>query len=515
MWLNSRDLSADDDSATTRDGVWGFAASSQSASHGSIGASVSRALWNRMEPAEEEREEEALPSYLSYLQPAFRPAPTTLVPSAPQTPAFYTAKRGAPGLPMPMSTPPAPMPQTVTVAPEVGNVTRKSSELAQALEHLVLGSVQRHLGDATPDKTQARCRCSCDAMRSQMADMAVQVQALQNQVLELTKHSIPTAIEVGRVNVKTSSPCNGNWSANAPPFVPKQQQQQFKQQSQVPAPPPPLPATSVVDQATATVLSDRISTLEGRQSAFQSQLAQIAKVLGIPTGKPGKHSPVKHLVQTLRDEVDAKVQQTMAEARTDLTAEINAALGDIAAGKPAGGSQEALSSNVVLAALAGEHEASLARLSGSFEELLAEEARQRAALEARVRFQLAQQEEWLQQLEGAFGSPHDPEHEQEPRSKDSASQRSVDAKLAQLERKCDESRELYRRLSRLLPEAANSTLRMRPGEEEDEDEEDGLGWPGHMTPTLEQLAVEVSGPSSGPGWTLYAQGVGGLSTASV
>lgn len=123
-----------------------------------------------------------------------------------------------------------------------------------------------------------------------------------------------------------------------------------------------------MDQATATVLSDRISTLEGRQSAFQSQLAQIAKVLGIPTGKPGKHSPVKHLVQTLRDEVDAKVQQATAEARTDLTAEINAALGGIVAGKPAGGdSQDALSSNAVLAALAGEHEASLARLSGSFE----------------------------------------------------------------------------------------------------------------------------------------------------
>lgn len=96
-----------------------------------------------------------------------------------------------------------------------------------------------------------------------------------------------------------------------------------------------------------------------------------------------------------------------------------------------------------------------------------------------MRSQLAQQEEWLQQLEGAFGSPHDPEHEQEPRSKDPNSQRSVDAKLAQLERKCDESRELCRRLSRLLPEAANSRLRMRQGYEE-EDEEDGQSWPGHL-----------------------------------
>ncbi|KAL4106974.1 hypothetical protein PRIC1_005009 [Phytophthora ramorum] len=448
MWLNSRDLSADDDGAATRDGVWGFAASNESASHGSIGASGSRALWNRMEPAEEEREEEALPSYLSYLQPAFRPAPTTPTTLAPPSPAFYTAKRAAPGLP----TPAPPLPQPV---PEVAQVARKSSELAQALEHLVLGSVQRHVGE----RPQVTHRCSCDAVRSQMNDMALHVQALQNQVLELAK-----SVEVGQ----NSSP--NNWSANAPPFVPKQQ---YKQP--LTATPAPLP----VDAATATVLSDRISTLEGRQSAFQSQLAQIAKVLGIPTGKPGKHSPVKHLVQTLRDEVDAKV----ADVRADLTAEIGAVLDEaVATGKApvrsSNDTQEALSSNVVLAALAGEHEASLARLSGSFEELLAEEARQRAALEARVRNQLAQQEEWLQQLEGAFGSPHDPEHEQEPRSKDSSSQRNVDAKLAALERKCDESRELYRRLARLLPNAARSNLQVKPGEDGDED--DGMNWPGHM-----------------------------------
>ncbi|KAL3659093.1 hypothetical protein V7S43_015977 [Phytophthora oleae] len=462
MWLNSRDLSADEDGVATRDGVWGFAGSSQSASHGTIGASDSRALWNRMEPAEEEREEEALPSYLSYLQPAFRPAPTTLKTAAPlaQPPTgFYAARRGAPGLPAPSP----PRQEPVRAAPAVGQVARKSSELAQALEHLVLGTVQRHLGDGAQEN-QGRCRCSCDTMRIQMQEMAMQMQALQNQVLELTKHTIPTAIEVGRVSVKPT-PNNGNWSANAAPFVPKQQ---YKQQNSPPPPPP-------VDQLTATVLSDRISTLEGRQSAFQSQLAQIAKVLGIPTGKPGKHSPVKHLVQSLRDEVDAKVQQATAEARTDLTAELNAALSSIAAGKASkNGStdtQEALSSHVVLAALAGEHEASLARLSGSFEELLAEEARQRAALEARVRSQLSQQEEWLQQLEGAFGSPHDPEHEQEPRSKNSSSQPDVNLKLAVLERKCDESRDLCRRLARLLPGANNHM---------EEEEEDALSWPGHM-----------------------------------
>lgn len=475
MWLNSRDFSGDDDGVATRDGVWGFAGSGQSTSHGSIGASGSRALWNRMEPAEEEREEEALPSYLSYLQPAFRPAPTTpttLAPSASPATGFYAPKRGAPGLP----TPSPQLPQTAVATSEVGQVARKSSELAQALEHLVLGSVRRHVGDAGEGNPQSRCKCSSDAMRVQMQEMARQVQALQNQVLELTKNAIPTAIEVGRVNVQPSN--NSNWSAIAPPFVPKQQQ--YKQPSPLPPPPP-----AAVDQSTATVLSDRISTLEGRQSAFQSQLAQIAKVLGIPTGKPGKHSPVKHLVQTLRDEVEEKVQQATVEARTSLMVEIKAELGDIAVGKPSGDrrndTQEALSSNAVLAALAGEHEASLARLSRSFEELLAEEARQRAALEARVRSQLAQQEEWLQQLEGAFGSPHDPEHEQDSRRKDSNSQRDVDSKLAALERRCDESRELCKRLARLLPDAARSRLPLRPGEgEEDDEEEDGLSWPGHM-----------------------------------
>ncbi|ETI47564.1 hypothetical protein F443_08248 [Phytophthora nicotianae P1569] len=455
MWLNSRDLTGDDDGSSTRDGMWGFAGSSPPPSHGAIGASGSRTLWNRMEPAEEEREEEALPSYLSYLQPAFRPAPTTasMTTHAPPTQPvtiMYGTKRGAPGLPAPSP----PMQEPATASRAVGQVARKSSELAQALEHLVLGTVHRHLGDSPMPDNQSRCRCNCDAMRTQMQEMAIQVQALQNQVLELTKNSIPTAIEVGRVNVKAAGNSNGNWSANAPPFVPKQ----YKNS----APPPPAPPASV-DQATATVLSDRISTLEGRQSAFQSQLAQIAKVLGIPTGKPGKHSPVKHLVQTLRDEVDAKVQQATA----DLTAEINAALG-----ASADGNKNALSSNAVLAALAGEHEASLARLSGSFEQLLAEEARQRAALEARVRSQLSQQEEWLQQLEGAFGSPHDPEHEQEPRNKDT---HDVNAKLAALERKCDESRELCKRLARLLPRP--DTSRPRRGEEE---EQDGVSWPGHM-----------------------------------
>ncbi|CAI5701730.1 unnamed protein product [Peronospora effusa] len=106
-------------------------------------------------------------------------------------------------------------------------------------------------------------------------------------------------------------------------------QQQYKQ-------PPPPPPPSAVDQSTVTVLSDRISTLEGRQSASQSKLAQIAKVLGIDTGKPGKHS-------------------------------IWTALGDVGVVDVGNDEQQAVSMNTVLEALSGEHEASLARLSGSFE----------------------------------------------------------------------------------------------------------------------------------------------------
>ncbi|CAI5707063.1 unnamed protein product [Peronospora effusa] len=124
----------------------------------------------------------------------------------------------------------------------------------------------------------------------------------------------------------------------------------------------------------------------------------------------------------------------------------------------------------------------------NFDGVLAEEARQRATFEARVRSQLAQQEEclqqqeeclqqqeeWLQQLEGAFGSSHDPKHDQDFGRKDL---KAVDSKLAALERRCEESRECYKRLARLLPDATSARLLLKPGEEADDEEEDGLRWP--------------------------------------
>uniref|UniRef100_A0AAV1TLH7 Uncharacterized protein n=1 Tax=Peronospora matthiolae TaxID=2874970 RepID=A0AAV1TLH7_9STRA len=456
MWLNSRDLSRDDDGSSTRnDGVWSFADSSVSSasSHGSIGASgSSRALWNRMEMAEEEREEEALPSYLSYLQPAFRPAPRA------STTDSLTSQRTTASV---LATPSSPVQQQVEAPLNVQHVTRKSAELAQALEHLVLGSVHRYIGEAAVSDTTGRC--SCDELRLQMHEVVSQVTRLQQHVLELTKKS--SRIETDGSRGTGASSSTSSWSAAAPPFVPKQQL--CKPLT------PSVPVVALVS-STATVLSDRISTLEGRQSAFQSQLATVAKVLGIPTGKAGKHSPVKHLVQTVRDEVDAKVQEVIGEARTGLMAELKTSLVDCKVehtGKE--DPQAALSSNAVLAALAGEHEASLARLSRSFEELLADEARQRAALEDRVRSQLAQQEEWLQQLEGAFGSRHDPNYTQDVHRKDSD---DLHSKLKRLERRCEESLDFCQRVAQLLPDVAKSSLLpCRPAEEAN-----GLSWPDRM-----------------------------------
>ncbi|CEG45219.1 uncharacterized protein PHALS_01531 [Plasmopara halstedii] len=103
--------------------------------------------------------------------------------------------------------------QHVTSFRTVSQVARKSSELAQALEHLVLNSVQQRLGDGSVIDNQTRCTCNCDVMWEQMEEMTMQILTLQNRVLELSKHSIPTAIEVSKV------PSNGNWSTKAPPFV--------------------------------------------------------------------------------------------------------------------------------------------------------------------------------------------------------------------------------------------------------------------------------------------------------
>uniref|UniRef100_K3WQP9 Uncharacterized protein n=1 Tax=Globisporangium ultimum (strain ATCC 200006 / CBS 805.95 / DAOM BR144) TaxID=431595 RepID=K3WQP9_GLOUD len=170
-------------------------------------------------------------------------------------------------------------------------------------------------------------------------------------------------------------------------------------------------------------MSDRVSTLEGRQSAFQSQLAQISKVLGVPVGKHGKNSQVKTLVQTLREEIDLKVQTSTAELEVkcvetvkeqlesviaEITKdEIETQMRDVAPLAASSSSSPSLSYETVLGALAEEHEASLTKLSTYFEERLIQESKQRVGLESRIQTRFGEHEEWLQQLEGEFGSWHD------------------------------------------------------------------------------------------------------------
>ncbi|KAG7389507.1 hypothetical protein PHYBOEH_007422 [Phytophthora boehmeriae] len=181
-----------------------------------------------------------------------------------------------------------------------------------------------------------------------------------------------------------------------------------------------------------SALGDRVSTLEGRQSAFQSQLAQISKVLGVPVGKHGKSSQLKTLVQTLREEIDVKVQAAAAEVEAACIASTTKQVEELVAAatasspSPAGESStpseakdqkkqhgndvcdtvSGLPFSTVLNALAEEHEASLTRLSTHFDERLRLEGSQRVALEGRVRARLGELEEWLQQVEGELGGSH-------------------------------------------------------------------------------------------------------------
>uniref|UniRef100_K3WQQ0 Uncharacterized protein n=1 Tax=Globisporangium ultimum (strain ATCC 200006 / CBS 805.95 / DAOM BR144) TaxID=431595 RepID=K3WQQ0_GLOUD len=73
MWSFDATRATTPVAASTSSSAAGFARSGAE-NHGVIGSGNARLLWNRMAPEEEEREEEALPSYLSYLQPAFRPS---------------------------------------------------------------------------------------------------------------------------------------------------------------------------------------------------------------------------------------------------------------------------------------------------------------------------------------------------------------------------------------------------------------------------------------------------------
>ncbi|KAG7378881.1 hypothetical protein PHYPSEUDO_009334, partial [Phytophthora pseudosyringae] len=208
----------------------------KAANHGVIGSyssgeATARMLWNRPEREEEEREEEALPSYLSYLQGPSLSGDATAA-AMPAPPSFGTVATMGKTNDDPMET--------------------KSKELAQALQDFIMvqmrGQEVAGSSSSSPSKSSGGCHCE-----QRVAELEKQVQSLL------------AAQKVGE-------------------------------------------SGSAASEETGSALGDRVSTLEGRQSAFQSQLAQISKVLGVPVGKHGKSSQLKTLVQTLHEEIDTKVQ---------------------------------------------------------------------------------------------------------------------------------------------------------------------------------------------------------------
>lgn len=324
MWLNSRDVDDADGSASDRANVWAFSGADSaeglaSSAGGSWPAATSaaRLLWNRTEPAEEEREEEALPSYLSYLQqqPLRAGVPTRT--RSFQNGAMTSSSSGysqsvsspgramsPPGLAPPVSSSAGRTASVSSVGSTQSDIEERSKDLAFALQDFIVAQMRQqlvsnggptaprtptgHQGPPLPPRTPtaSSCGCNCESLRVRVSELTHQVHALQGQVTGLLKSTGPSLNSTAQAYVPGGPMPPMPPMAMPPPHHP-------------PIPPPSPPAGSA--------LIDRVSTLEGRQSAFQSQLAQIAKVLGVPAGKQSKNSQVKTLVQTLHDEIDAKV----------------------------------------------------------------------------------------------------------------------------------------------------------------------------------------------------------------
>uniref|UniRef100_M4BKH1 Uncharacterized protein n=1 Tax=Hyaloperonospora arabidopsidis (strain Emoy2) TaxID=559515 RepID=M4BKH1_HYAAE len=305
-----------------------------------------RMFFSRPEREEEEREEEALPSYLSYLQaPSMAGESAATVP----TPVLFDVFAA----------------QRQTHADQIQST---SQELARALQEFVLVQMQQRQGDGATSLTSSRPRCNCVW---RVTELEKQVKSILSAQKEKTR-------------------------------------------------------SRAMDE-TGNTMGDRLSTLEGRQSAFQSQLAQISKVLGVPVGKHGKNSQLKTLVQTLHEEIDAKVQTAVAGAEAALAVSKSVDDETLVAVAPAANMksfmptildkeeerklvgdynsipQSGLPFSNVLNALAVEHEASLTRLNTHFDECLRLEGLQRVALEGRVQARFGEVEEWLQQVEGELG----------------------------------------------------------------------------------------------------------------
>ncbi|CAH0487354.1 unnamed protein product [Peronospora farinosa] len=327
----------------------------KAADHGVIGSypsveTTARMLWNRPEREEEEREEEALPSYLSYLQAS-----------------SFTGDATAKGIPTTASFNP------VTALDQTSDdqMETKSKELTRALQRFISMQIQGEVSTSSALIKNSGGGCKCEK----------RVEELEKQVKAL--------------------------------FASQKEER-----------------NSATMKETGNALGDRVSTLEGRQSAFQSQLAQISKVLGVPVGKHGKSSQLKTLVQTLHTEIDTKVQEAIANMNAACVAgatthaeKLNAEAADIPSASsptreslaPSSHNEKkekqnsndcdsipisSLSFSTVLNTLAKEHEASLMKLNTHFDERLRLEGSQRVALEGRVQARLGELEEWLQQVEG-------------------------------------------------------------------------------------------------------------------
>ena len=209
----------------------------ESSTHGVIGSGTApRSLWRRSVPEQEEREEEALPSYLSYLQPTLD---SVIAPAL-----RHDAKANAYAPP--------------NASRDSGAVESKSKDLLRAFDSYIRAQVaeqqqqqlqqeqqQRDKAEQSQHVAQRSKSCDCDHLQRQVTSLEATLKTVQDQLALLTTNGAVVGSAAAASPTATSSSSSSSSSIN-------------------------------------NGLSDRVSTLEGRQSAFQSQLAQISRVLGIP-----------------------------------------------------------------------------------------------------------------------------------------------------------------------------------------------------------------------------------------
>nr|CCA20510.1 conserved hypothetical protein [Albugo laibachii Nc14] len=281
---------------------------------------------------EEEREEEALPSYLSYLQPS--PSLSPNIHSFQQADqSFHISVPNVPSVPNAPSVP---------IVPIVANVPHPSSQsidpsqnLTEALRTFIASTIQ-HSVTVPPRPTSNVPDSSCC---SHCTNLTQTVHFLQKNL-----HQMSQQLD----HLQSSIPFLSQFSKK-PSFI------------------------------------DRMSTLEGRQSSFQSQLAQLFQLFGFSMGKDLKKQPVK---------LHKSIQDAITELPTFQLINHH--------------SETIHDSESILSALSREHEASLTRMSEFLEGKIAYEGTQRVSLESRIQTRLSELEEWLQQLEAESSSRHDP-----------------------------------------------------------------------------------------------------------